>query len=129
MIGGILNRAVRSLLIVVFTPGLQLFASIVQRQQPVSVQAFATHLAVERLADRRVPFHVADKIVKASFGNPIAPAIMQESDLVLLFDNAVRAAQPDSIQLPSFVGELNKSQVQVGGLKMFEPGIACVRCG
>ena len=39
----------RSFFVVVSTPRLQLFASIFQRQESVSVQAFAAQLAVERL--------------------------------------------------------------------------------
>ncbi len=54
MIGGIPYRAVRSLLVVVSTPSLQFFASILQRQEPVSVQVFAAQLAVERLDERIV---------------------------------------------------------------------------
>ncbi len=55
MIGGdIPDRAVRSILVVVSTPSLQLFASILQRQEPVGVQAFAAQLAVERFDERIV---------------------------------------------------------------------------
>lgn len=41
-------------IIQVSTPGLQLFASIFEVQEPVSVQALAAQLAIERLDERIV---------------------------------------------------------------------------
>ena len=42
-------RRVRTFLVVVSTPSLQLFAGIRKAQKPVGVQAFGPELAVERL--------------------------------------------------------------------------------
>jgi len=43
---------VRPLFVVVSTPDFQLFASVLQVQEPVRVQALAAQLAVERLDER-----------------------------------------------------------------------------
>tara|TARA_Y100000114_G_scaffold128485_1_gene125558 strand:+ start:1050 stop:1298 length:249 start_codon:yes stop_codon:yes gene_type:complete len=43
---------VRSVFVVVFSPSLQLFASVLQVNEPVSVQAFAAQLAEKRLDER-----------------------------------------------------------------------------
>ena len=43
------DRRVRTFLIVVSTPSLQLFSGIRKGQEPVGVQAFGPELAVERL--------------------------------------------------------------------------------
>jgi hypothetical protein len=39
MIGGFADPAMRPVLVVVFAPALQLFASIVQREEPVGVES------------------------------------------------------------------------------------------
>lgn len=44
----------RLLFVVVSTPGLELFTSTLQRQEPVRVQVFAAELAAERLDERIV---------------------------------------------------------------------------
>ncbi len=52
--GFVPDRAVRSLLVVVSTPSLQLFAGVFGPQEPVSIEALCAELAVEAFDERVV---------------------------------------------------------------------------